>query len=60
MGILDKILRRKAEQPRANNTRNARGMDIQTDQEKADTRSRMEAEMQAGRDARDNAAKDAH
>lgn len=59
MGILDKILRRKTEQPREKSSWTERGMDVQTDDEKAATRSRMEAEMQAGRDARDDAAKDA-
>jgi hypothetical protein len=50
MGILDKLLGRK--KPQADSARQAQGQTLQTDEQKADMRSRMEAEMQGSKDSR--------
>jgi hypothetical protein len=57
MGLLDKIFGRK-QAPRQTSQLAGRNMDVQTDEQKAGTRSRMEAEMQTSRDARDAAPKE--
>ncbi len=56
MGFLDKFLGKKTKQQQANVTRNtsvAKGLDMQSDEIRAEGRRKMEAEMDARRTERD-------
>ncbi len=56
MGILDKLLGRKSKQQQANAGRStsvAKGLDLQSDEIRAEGRRKMEAEMDASRTERD-------
>lgn len=53
MGILDKLLGKKKQQPAARNTSVAKGLDTQSDEIRAEGRRKMEAEMDAARTERD-------
>jgi hypothetical protein len=61
MGILDKLFGKKNKQQQANNQRNtsvAKGLDLQSDEIRAEGRRKMEAEMDASRTERDTPKKD--
>jgi hypothetical protein len=56
MGILDKLLGKKSKQQQVNATRDtsvAKGLDLQSDEIRAEGRRKMEAEMEASRTERD-------
>jgi len=56
MGILDKLFGKKSKQQQANAGRNtsvAKGLDLQSDEIRAEGRRKMEAEMDASRTERD-------